>query len=44
LNSSTIRIYNVQGVPEFFLIDRGNNLVGRSQTIKDIEEAIKNLL
>ncbi len=44
LNSSTIRIYNVQGVPEFFLIDRGNNLVGRSHTIKDIEEAIKNLL
>ena len=44
LNSSTIRIYNVQGVPEFFLIDRGNNLVGRSQTIKDIEETIKNLL
>ena len=40
----TSAIYNVQGVPEFFLIDRGNNLVGRSQTIKDIEEAIKNLL
>jgi hypothetical protein len=44
LNSSMLRMYNVQGVPEFFLIDRGNNLVGRSQTIKDIEEAIKNLL
>ena len=36
--------YNVQVLPEFFLIDRGNNLVGRSQTIKDIEQAIKNLL
>ena len=44
LNSPMLRMYNVQGVPEFFLIDRGNNLVGRSQTIKDIEEAIKNLL
>ena len=44
LNSQTLRLYNVQGVPEFFLIDRGNNLVGRSQIIKDLEEAIKNLL
>jgi peroxiredoxin len=42
--SQTLRIYNVQSVPEFFLIDRGNNLVGRSQTIKDLEQAIKNLL
>ena len=44
INSTTLRIYNVQAVPEFFLIDRGNNLVGRSQTIKDLEQAIKNLL
>ena len=44
LNSSILNLYNVQSVPEFFLIDRGNNLVGRSQTIKDIEQAIKNLL
>ena len=44
LSSSTLTIYNVQGVPEYFLIDRGNNIVGRSQTIKDIEQAIKNLL
>ena len=43
-SSSTLTLYNVQGVPEFFLIDRGNNIVGRSQTIKDIEQAIKNLL
>ena len=42
--TQTLRIYNVQSVPEFFLIDRGNNLVGRSQTIKDLEQAIKNLL
>lgn len=44
INSTTLTIYNVQSVPEFFLIDRGNNIVGRSQTIKDLEQAIKNLL
>ena len=43
-NSTTLAIYNVQAVPEFFLIDRGNNIVGRSQTIKDVEQAIRNLL
>ncbi len=43
-NSTTLSIYNVQTVPEFFLIDRGNNIVGRSQSIKDLEQAIKNLL
>ena len=42
--SSTLTIYNVQAVPEFFLIDRGNNLVGRSQTIKDVDQSIKSLL
>ena len=44
ISSSTLTIYNVQGVPEFFLIDRGNNIVGRSQTIKDVEQSIKSLL
>lgn len=44
LNSTALTIYNVQSVPEFFLIDRGNNIVGRSQTIKDVEQAIRNLL
>lgn len=44
VNSSTLSIYNVQNVPEFFLIDRGNNIVGRSQTIKDVEQTIKSLL
>ena len=44
LASSTLTIYNVQAVPEFFLIDRGNNLVGRSQTIKDVDQSIKALL
>lgn len=41
---STLAIYNVQAVPEYFLIDRGNNLVGRSQQIKDLEADIKKLL
>ena len=44
VNSSTLTLYNVQSVPEFFLIDRGNNIVGRSQTIKDVEQSIKALL
>ena len=43
-NPTFLNMYNVQTLPEFFLIDRDNNLVGRSQTIKDIEQAIKNLL
>jgi peroxiredoxin len=44
INSSTLSIYNIQAVPEFFLIDRGNNLVGRSQNIKDLEQTIRSLL
>ena len=40
----TLSIYNVQSVPEYFLIDRDNNIIGRSQSIKDIDQAIKNLL
>jgi hypothetical protein len=42
--SVIVGIYNVQTLPEYFLIDRGNNIVGRSQTIADLEQAIKNLL
>ena len=44
MNSSMLTLYNVQSVPEFFLIDRGNNIIGRSQTIKDVEQSIKALL
>jgi hypothetical protein len=44
IDSSTLTIYNIQGVPEFFLIDRGNNLVSRSQQIEDLEKSIKSLL
>ena len=44
LNSPTLALYNLQGVPEFFVIDRSNSLVGRSQTIKDLDQTIKSLL
>ena len=44
INSSTLALYNIQGLPEYFLIDRGNNIVGRMQTIKDLEQEIKKLL
>ena len=44
IQSNTLTLYNVQSIPEFFLIDRGSNIVGRAQTIKNLEEAIKNLL
>jgi peroxiredoxin len=44
LQSQVLATYNVQGIPAFFLIDRENNIVGRAETIKDLEQAIKNLL
>lgn len=37
-------IYNVQAVPEYFLIDRGSNLIGRSQQLGDIDAAVSKLL
>ena len=43
-NNSFLTIYNIQTVPEFFLIDRGNNLKSRSQQIQDLEQEIKKLL
>ena len=44
INSSRLAIYNVQSVPEFFLIDRNNSLVSRSSQISDLEKAIEALL
>ena len=43
-NNSFLTIYNIQTLPEFFLIDRGNNLISRSQQIDDIDKAIQCLL
>ena len=42
--SPVMTLYNVQGVPEYFLIDRSNSIVGRSETIKDLEQSIRSLL
>lgn len=44
LNSQILALYNVQGLPEYFLIDRNNSLVSRSVQIKDIEAEIEKLL
>jgi len=44
LNSSLLMRYNVPSVPEFFIIDRQNNLVKRSSQIKDLDAEIKRLL
>ena len=43
-HNSFLTIYNVQTLPEFFLIDRDNNLKSRSQQIQDIDKAIQSLL
>ena len=44
VNSQRLMIYNVQAIPDFFLIDRGNNIVSRAANIKDLEAEIKKLL
>ena len=44
VNSQRLALYNIQTVPDFFLIDRGNNLVKRAIQIQDLETEIKKLL
>lgn len=44
INSQLLLQYNVPTVPEFFLIDRNNNLVKRSSQMKDLDAEIKKLL
>lgn len=44
INSQRLMLYNIQAVPDFFVIDRGNNLVKRAAQIKDLEAEIKKLL
>lgn len=44
LYSDMLKLYNVQMLPSFFLIDRENNLVGRGEFIEDINKAIESLL
>ena len=42
--SSRVALYNVQAVPDYFIIDRGNNLVKRAAQMDNLEEEIKKLL
>ena len=44
VNSQRLMLYNVLSIPDFFLIDRGNNIVTRAANIKDLEQEIKKLL
>lgn len=44
LESPRLASYNVRSLPEFFLIDRSNNLVGRSSQIGNLEKKIEELL
>ena len=44
VNSQRLMLYNIQAVPDFFLIDRGNNLVKRAAQINDLEVEIQKLL
>jgi len=44
IQSQQLLLYNIQSIPEFFLIDRSNNLVKRSEQIKDLDAEIKKLL
>lgn len=42
--SPRLATYNVTSVPEFFLIDRDNNIVSRSTQVDDVAKAIEELL
>ena len=44
VNSQRLVLYNIQALPDFFIIDRGNNLVKRAAQINDLEAEIKKLL
>ena len=44
IGSQRLMLYNVQAVPDFFIIDRGNNLIKRAGQIKDLEAEIRKLL
>ena len=40
VNSQTLVLYNVQSVPDFFIIDRSNTLVKRAANVKDLDAEI----
>lgn len=44
VNSQTLVLYNVQSVPDFFIIDRSNTLVKRAANVKDLDAEIGALM
>lgn len=44
IGSQRLALYNIIALPDYFLIDRGNNLVKRAVQIKNLETEIKALL
>ena len=44
ISSQNLLIYNVQAIPDFFLIDRNNNIVKRQAQIGEVESEIRKLL
>ena len=44
VNSQYVRLYNVQAVPAFFLVDKTSTLKSRDSQIKDLDAAIAALL
>lgn len=44
VNSQTLVLYNVQSVPDFFIIDRSNTLVKRAANVKDLDAEIGALI
>lgn len=44
VDSQTLISYNIQGLPDYFLITRDNNLYKRAAQVKDLEAEIKSLL
>jgi peroxiredoxin len=44
LNSDMLKLYQVQEIPTYFLIDRNCDLQSRMETTKDLEKAIESLL
>ena len=44
MDSQTLIVYNIQGLPDYFLISRDNSLYKRGAQVKDIEAEIKSLL
>jgi hypothetical protein len=44
LDNDIVRLYNLQALPTWFIIDRGSNLVGRQEMTENLERTIQELL